>query len=239
MNQHFLEAATRPQRGRKTNVLRAEGSVPAVVYGVGTEPRSIAVDHNQFIKTYQAAGESSVVELKIDNKDPLHVLIQDFELDPIRNEVIHIDFRSIDMNKEIEAEVDLEFVGDAPAVKSLGGTLITSRESVKIRCLPSKLMRSIQVDLGKFQTFDDVIRVGDLPVPDGVTILEAPNLSIAVVAPPRSEEEMKALDAAVEEDVSAVEVAKEKKEVEAEVEETSTDVKDTKKEEHTSHAKAS
>ncbi|KKR04528.1 MAG: 50S ribosomal protein L25 [Candidatus Uhrbacteria bacterium GW2011_GWF2_39_13] len=212
MSKNILEAKIRSEKGRKTATLRAVGSVPAVVYGVNTKPQMITVDRNQFVKMYQTAGESSIVELKIDQGEVLHVLIQDYQIDPIRSEVSHIDFRSIDMNKEIETEVDLEFVGQAPAVKVLGGTLVTSRESVGIRCLPSHFVRSIAVDLSKLVTFDDVIRVSDLVVSEGIKIMEEPTLSLVVVTPPRSDAELEALNATVEENITSVETVEKKKE---------------------------
>jgi large subunit ribosomal protein L25 len=216
MTDHILEAKTRIERGRKTYTLRNAGAVPAVVYGSGTDPQNVTVDRNEFAKMYQEAGESSIVELKIDGKDPLHVLIQDYQLDPLRSEYTHIDFRSIDMSKEIDAEVELEFVGEAPAVKALGGTFIASMEKVSIRALPAKLVRAIQVDISKLATFDDAIHVSDLQAPEGIVITEDAEVTIASVEAPRSEEEMKELDSAVDMDVSAVEVAEKKKTEETE-----------------------
>ena len=218
MSEHILEAKTRTEKGRKNYLLRAAGAVPAVVYGSGTHPLNVSVDRNQFVKTYQEAGESSIVELKIDGATPLHVLIQDYQIDPLRTEFTHIDFRSIDMSKEIETEVELEFVGESAAVKALGGTFIPALESVEIRALPAKLVRSIKVDISVLATFEDSIRVLNIVAPEGVTILTDADVSVAAVEPPRSEEEMKALDEAVEMDVTAVEVAKEKKEEEGEEE---------------------
>ncbi len=213
---YTLNAHSRTEKGRKTQMLRAQGSVPAVVYGSETEPVSIAVDRNAFVKVYKDAGESMIVELKIDEKNPLHVLIQEMQTDPILGDVTHVDFRSVNMKEEIEADVDLEFVGEPMAVKGLGGTLVTSRDYVTVRCLPNKLIRSIQVDLTKLATFDDVIRVSDLSLPEGVTVLDDVEASIAIVEAPRSEEELAALDSAVEEDVAAVEVAGKKEEEEGE-----------------------
>lgn len=188
------------------------GEIPAVVYGSGTKPASLTINRNAFLKTYGQAGESTIVELSIDGKDSLHVLIQDTQVDPLINEVTHVDFRSIDMNKEIEADVELEVKGESPAVKALGGTLVLSRDYVTVRCLPAKLVRSIAVDISRLATFEDSIRVKDLIVPEGMIIVDQPTLSIAGVEPPRSEEEMAALDKAIEVDVSAVEVAGKKKE---------------------------
>lgn len=217
-----LEAKLRKETGRKTNALRVMGKVPAVVYGIGTEPQPITIDRVQFVKTYKDAGESSVVELSIDQKTALHVLIQDYQLDPLRDEVIHVDFRSIDMNKEIEAEVDLEFIGEAPAVKALGGTFVAARDSVTIKCLPKNLIRKLIVDTSVLKTFNDVVRVSDLVVADGVEILDELNVMIASVEAPRTEEEMAALEQAVDLDVNAVVVETKEKEEGEKAEETPT-----------------
>ncbi len=205
MSEYKLEATDRSIKGRDTAVLRAEGSVPAVVYGSGIEPKNITIDRNQFVKIYRRAGGSSLVELAIEGGSPIHVLIQDIQLHPIQDRVTHVDFRSIDMNKEIEATVNFEFVGEAAAVKSLGGTLMKSRDSVVIKCLPSKLIGSFEVDLSKLETFDDVIRLGDLDVPEGVELMDDANLMIVGVSAPRTEEEMEALEDDIEENVDAVE----------------------------------
>ncbi len=213
MNTLTLEAQARTQKGRKTNTLRAQGLVPAVVYGADTQPQSIVIDRNQFAKMYKAAGESSIIELVIDGKNALHVLIHDYQTEPLRDEVTHVDFQSVDMKKEIEAEIQLKFVGESPAVKALGGTLMTSVDEVKVKCLPAKLVRDIEVDISKLTTFEDVIRLSDLIIPEGVTIVDDLHLSVASVTAPRSEEELKALNEAVVEDVTAVAVEKKKEEV--------------------------
>lgn len=207
-----LAAQIRTAVGRKTNKIRAEGKVPAIVYGSGTEPIMLTVDRNQFVKSYKDAGESSIVELAVDGGSPLHVLIQDFQLDPLRDEVTHIDFRSVDMTKEIDAEVELEFVGESMAVKALGGTFVPSKDSVAVKCLPSKLVRKLTIDIGSLKTFDDVIRVEDIVVPEGMVIDEDPNTTLAAVQAPRSEAEMDELNQKVELDVTAVEVEKKAKE---------------------------
>ena len=210
-----LQATERTLEGRKTNQLRTEGKVPAVVYGVGTEAKPITVERNEFLQTYKKAGESMIVELKVNGADPLHVLIHDYQLDPVRDEVTHIDFRSIDMDKEIEAVVSLDFVGESPAVKALGGTLVKSRDTVTIKCLPSKLMRSLAVDLAKLETFDNVFKIEDFDLPEGVSIVEEGHLAIATVSKPRTAQEIAALDEEVEGDVGDVAAEGEEKEGEA------------------------
>jgi large subunit ribosomal protein L25 len=215
MSEHILEATTREETGRKTEVLRAQGLVPAVVYGDNIEPMKLTVDRNQFVKMYNAAGESSLVSLKVDGKDAIQVLIQDYQQDPLTDFVTHADFRAVDMNKPVEAVAKLEFVGESMAVKGLGGTLVKSLSHVTIKALPSKLVAALEVDLGQLAGFEDVIRAGTLATPEGVEVVSDPNATIASVAMPRTAKQMAALDEAPVEDVNSVEKEGEKKEEEA------------------------
>lgn len=176
------------------------------------QPKNICVDRQAFVKTYKQTGESSLVELKIDGSTALHVLIQDYQQDPVIDEVTHVDFRMVDMNKPIEAYVEFEFVGEAPAVKTLGGTFVQSYDGVQIKCLPSKLLRKLTVNLSGLVTFEDMIRVEDLVVPEGIEILEDGRITIASVVAPRTEAEMAELNEAVEENIAAVGVVTDKKE---------------------------
>jgi large subunit ribosomal protein L25 len=207
-----LAASPRVHAGRKTYHLRNEGFIPAVVYGAGIEPKNIQVDRALFTRLFKTAGESTLVELALEGGAPLHVLIQDVQLDPLRDEFTHADFRVVDMTKKTEAEVKLHFVGEAPAVKALGGTLVRTVEEVRVEALPKDLVSFIEVDLSKLVTFEDAIHLKDLSIPAGVEFLDDMEQTVAIVAAPRSEEELADLNKAVEMDVTAVEkVEKEKK----------------------------
>lgn len=212
-NHTSLSATLRELTGRKTNALRQDGNVPAVVYGFGTEPTNITIDRNAFVKVFTQAGSSTVVDLSVNDK--VHqVLIGEVQRNPLNDFVTHIDFRAVDPNRKVEAEITLKLVGESMAVKSLGGTLIQSLESLEVQSLPSALVSHIDVDVSKLATFDDIIRVSDLVIPAGIAVKADPETAVASVQPPRSEEEMAALDAAVEVDVSKVEVTTEKKDEE-------------------------
>lgn len=208
-----LQAKPRVLKGRKTYQLRNEGIIPAVVYGSGTDPVNVEVNHNEFAKVLKTAGESMLVELAVEGGKTMYVLIQDAQTDPLRDEYTHADFRAVDMSKPIEAEVKLVFVGESGAVKGLGGTLVHPLDEVRVRALPKDLVSHIDVDISALATFEDQILVKDLPVPAGVEILEDEDATVALVEEPRSEEELAELNKAVEMDVNAVEkVEKEKKE---------------------------
>lgn len=206
-----IEAKTREIRGRKTSILRADGLVPAVMYGFETEPKNIVLDRNAFVKVYAQSGESTVVDLEIDGKSH-PVLIAEIQRDPLTDFITHADFRRVDPKRKLEAKIPLKLVGMAPAVKELGGTLLQTLEEVEVMSLPDALVHEIEVDVTKLATFDDVIRVKDVIVPAGIEIKSDLEQAVASVQPPRSEEEMAALNAAVDADVSKVEVLTEKKE---------------------------
>jgi large subunit ribosomal protein L25 len=209
-----LTAKVREVTGRKTYALREDGQIPAVIYGAIATPKNISVDAKAFVKLYQSAGESTVIDLDVDGSVH-HVLIQDFQQDPLRDTVTHVDFRAIDMDKVLETEIKLRFLGESTAVKALGGTLVEAMGKVRVSCLPKYLVPFIDIDISKLATFEDSIRIKDLPAMEGVTILENPNQTIVLVQPPRTEEELAALDQAVEADVTKVEIAGKKPEEEA------------------------
>ena len=206
-----IQASPRTERGRKTDMLRAEGQVPAVLYGFDVQPTNIVVDRNAFVSVYSQAGESMVVDLEVDGK--VHpVLIAQIQRNPLNDFIVHADFRRVDPKRKIEAKIPLKLVGLAPAVKELGGTLIQSLEEVEVMSLPDALVHEITVDVSTLATFDNVVRVKDISIPEGIEVKTDAQQAVASVQPPRSEEELAALDAAVEADVSKVEVTSEKKE---------------------------
>ncbi len=211
MQSYSLVAQPRTIVGRKNLVLRAEGGVPAVAYGPAlAQPKNLAVDRASFVRVFKAAGESSVIELQVEGDKPLHVLIQDIQVDPIRGEVTHIDFRAIDMNKPVEANVKLVFAGQSTALKA-GGTLVQALTALKVRCLPANLPHELTVDMTKLATFEDKVLVQDIVLPAGVEVLEDAEATIALVEAPRTEEELAALNQAVDVDVTKVEVVKKEK----------------------------
>lgn len=206
MTHTTLHAESRTTIGRKNYTLRAEDKVPAVVYGFGIQPTNITVDRVAFDKAYRAAGASTVVDLDV--AGTVHpVLIAEVQRDPINDFAIHADFRRVDLTKKIEAKIPLKLVGTSSAVKDLGGTLVQSLEDIEVFCLPNALVHNIEVDISRLATFEDVIRVSDITIPQGIEVKTDAENAVASVQPPRSEAEMAALEGAVELDVSKVEVA--------------------------------
>jgi len=223
----FLSAKTRKETGKKVEALRKSNVIPAVLYGPNVKNISLAVDHQLFDTVYKRAGESSLVDLQVEDKKPIKVLIQAVQRDPLTDEIIHIDFHQIDMAKKITTEVSLNFLGEAKAVKELGGILVKSLSKIRIECLPQDLVHEIEVDISSLNTFDDIIRVEHLKVPEKITVKEKSDEVVISVQEPRAEEELKALEEKPEEKIGEVEKVeeKEKEEKEGEVEEKETEEK--------------
>ena|SRR3989339_1576239 len=217
----------------EAEALRLKNMVPGVLYGPGTKPISIVADYNSFAKLYNTAGESSLIDLTIDGeKNTIKTLVQDIQYDPVKRTMIHFDLRRIDMNKEMEVVVELHFINEAPAVKELGGTLVKTVEGLKVRCLPKDLISEINIDMSVLKTFDDIIRLKDLVVPAGLKFMENPEMAIAKVQAPLTEEQIKAMEEEGKKGVEVIEQVEKKVKEEEVAEEGAEGAKpDAKKEE--------
>lgn len=187
--------------------IRAKGEIPAIVYGPEIEPVAVSVDYRSFEKLYTEAGESSLIDCVVEGvKDPITVLIQDLQHDPVKGKIIHVDFRQIKMGEEMSATIVLGFVGEAPAVKELGGTLNKATGQLNVKCLPRDLVGHIDVDLSTLKTFDDIIRIKDLTLPQGIAVLDDLETAVAKVIAPLTEEQFKAMEEEGEKGIEGVEV---------------------------------
>lgn len=191
----------------KNDVLRSEGSIPAVFYGFKKDATSLTVNKIDFTKVFKVAGETTTIKLDTPSGS-FDALIHEVQYDPKTNQPIHIDFLSVDMTKEIEVDVPFEFVGEAPAVKS-GGILVKVMHEVKVSALPSNIPHAITVDVSSLETTESVIHLKDLAMPSGVTVLEDIENVVASIAVAKEEVESAPVD------LSTIEVeAKGKKEEE-------------------------
>lgn len=194
METTVLIANTRNVFGKKLVEVRNAGQLPAVVYGNNKDNQSITLDAKEFGGVFTRAGYSAILELKVDDQKSENVLIHRVDIDPITNNIRHADFYRINMNKTIRTEVPIHFTGESSAVFQDEGSLLKNIEEIEIETLPINLPSHLEVDISVLDDFLKVINVSDLKVPEGVTILTDVEELICKVEPPRSEEEMAALD---------------------------------------------
>ncbi len=211
-----LQATPRTVTGKKVSELRKNGEIPAVMYGKGLDAKPLTISYSVFERAYRQAGESSLLDLVIDNEAPVKVLVQEVQHDALTQRITHADFYQVRMTEKLTANIPLNFIGEAKAVKEMGGTLVRNISEIEVRCLPDALVHEIDVDISSLSSFEALIRVSDLNLPAGMEVLIDATRIIANVASPISEEELKALDEKPVEDVSNVAVEeKGKKEKEA------------------------
>lgn len=202
--------------GKKLKKSRAEGKIPAVLYGKGKENTPLFVDLREFKKIWKKAEESTIIKLKNTSKSGVSedVFIYDISVDPLKNEPLHVDFYVPEAGKPITAEVQAVFEGVAPAVKELGGVLVKVIHRFEIEALPKDFPREIKIDLSKLANIGDKMAVKDIVVPPGVKIL-AKNDAVIVLVKEREEEKAPEKEMNIED----IEVAKRgKKEEETEIE---------------------
>ncbi|HEY2124745.1 MAG TPA: 50S ribosomal protein L25, partial [Chthoniobacterales bacterium] len=184
-----LKAEHRTAVGRSAaRKLKAQGAIPAVVYGGKVKPQPLQVsarDLNAILS--HASGENILVELEITGGNRL-ALVQEIQHSPLGGNVLHIDFHAISMDEKIHADVPLEPTGIANGVKNFGGLLEQSLRSLAIECLPRDLPDKITVDISALN-IGDAIHVRDIQLPEGVTAKTHLELTAFSVVAPAVEEE--------------------------------------------------
>lgn len=181
--------------------LRAAGKVPAVLYGTSVEPKSLAVDSYEFEKiAKKAKGSTMLIDLDVTGEKSM-ALVRDYQADPFRREIKHIDFQAVGMNDKIEIEVPVQLTGNPAGVKE-GGILEQLRRTLNVRCMVSAIPSHIDVDVTALNIGDN-IHADELKLPDGVEFPVAANFTVAAVVPPTKEEEVKPVVAEGEEGAEA------------------------------------
>lgn len=161
--------------------LRKEGLIPSVVYGLDVSPSIISVEPKTIGKIlHSEKGLNAVVNLRLDNSDQSrHVMIKDLDRHPVTGRLTHVDFIRIDMDKEVDASIEIEISGLPKGVKE-GGVLTIVRHDVEVRCLPKYLPGILKVNVAGLG-MDEAIRIGDLPALEGVAYKLDPKRVVAVV----------------------------------------------------------
>lgn len=180
MKAHTLQGKKRDLTGRKVKQLRREGVVPATVYGKKLTSTSVAVTTADFQKVYDAAGETGLVELHIG--DSVHpVLIHNVQIDPVNESVLHVEFYQVDLKEKVKTKVPLVVVGESPAVSERRGVVLTLLTEVEVEALPTDLPEKIEVDVAKLTDVDQEVKVSELKIPTGVTVITDSGLGVVKI----------------------------------------------------------
>lgn len=184
-----LNVQVRNENNGKAGKVRAAGFIPAIIYGFNKASRNLKVKKHDFKKAFAVAGEFNLLDLSIGEAAPIKVIIKDVQRDGLSGAVIHVDFYQVDMAKKITTDMPLNFIGEAKAIKELGGTLVKNMAAVQVECLPGDLVSHIDVDISVLASFDQFIRLNDLALPKGITLVQETNEAVIGVVETKVEAE--------------------------------------------------
>jgi len=168
-----IAAQSRSTIGSGIKALRRSGKVPGIVYGHNIASSSIQLDTRDLGNVLRKIGRNSLISLDVDGAQRM-VLTREVQRDPVTRALLHIDFYEVSMTEKITASVRIVVTNEAASadLKSGAGVLLQERSAVEISCLPADLFDTITIDVTKFK-IGDVVRVKDLQIPSGITVLEA------------------------------------------------------------------
>jgi large subunit ribosomal protein L25 len=168
--------------------VRAMGRIPAVVYGAAQPAVAIEVDPKQILKILHSdTGHNSIFDLEIDGSTAkTKAMVVDWQYEPIKGSLLHIDLKRIALDKAIIVEVPIQIVGIANGVKNEGGILDQVLRELEIECLPGDIPSHIDADVTNL-SFGDVLRVADLPHSDKLKFLTDENATVAHVTAVKEE----------------------------------------------------
>ncbi len=187
--EYTLEAVARQERGKEKNrKLRAQGKMPAILYGGDEDPEALAVDEKEFEHLlHEIRGESVLVNLEIDGKgDGIRMLIKEVQRHPVTDRMLHADFYRISETKKLRVEVPVHSEGTPIGVKE-GGILETLTRSIEIKALPGKIPQHFSIDISELEV-NSSVHISDLSIDPDIEVLTPQDTALFTVVPPKIEE---------------------------------------------------
>lgn len=213
-----LKATPREILGKKVKSLRRKGVTPAHLFGHNIASVALQCDTGPLERLIAQAGTTRPVSLRVEgDNQPRSVLLREIQRDALSGTLLHVDLYQMTMTEKLNIDIPIVLVGEAPAMKAKGRTLLHPLARLSIRCLPDKIPPQIEVDLSSLTELDQSIHVKDLKLDPDITVETEPEQLVAKVVEAAKEEvvapkaeEVVAAEAAPEA-APAPEAAKEKK----------------------------
>nr|MDH3152685.1 50S ribosomal protein L25/general stress protein Ctc [Bacillus licheniformis] len=169
--------------------IRQSGYVPGVIYGRNLENKSVALDSIELLKILRAEGKNTIINLDI-NGDQHSVMVTEPQTDPLKDSIVHADFKVVDMEAEMEATVPVNLTGEAEGIKQ-GGVLQRPLYELSVTAKPKNIPQTIEVDISSLEV-NDVLTVGDIPTKGDYSYNHEPDEVVASILPPQKQEETEA-----------------------------------------------
>lgn|SRR5699024_110822 len=183
-----LKAKERTDFRRSANkAVRNEGFVPSVVYGKDKEAKAISVNEIELVKTVRDEGRNAIISLDVENGETVDVMLHDYQMDSLRNELIHADFYVVDMSEEMEAAVPLVITGEAKGAKA-GGVLQQPYFELTVLAKPRDIPEEITADVTELE-IGDSLTVAELPKSPEFSYVDDEETAVVTVTAPEVEKE--------------------------------------------------
>jgi len=195
-----LKASVRDLLGKRSRRLYGQGKLAAVVYGHNAKPTPLVLDRLEFQKVFVKSGRTHLVDLVIGGDKAEKVLVREIQTHPRRLGPIHVDFYQVNLEEKITVEVPVHLVGESAAVKRGDADILQPIHSLRVECLPSDIPEAFEVDLTPLEEIESELRIADIKVPKGVTVLIDPDELVVKIIKKREmkvEEEVPAAEALV------------------------------------------
>jgi len=195
-----LKASPRQPLGKRSRRLIREGKLPAILYGHNTVPVPVTLDRLEFQKVFVKSGRTHLVDLVLDGGRTEKVLVREIQTHPRQLGPIHVDFYQVNLQEKIEVEVPVRLTGESAPVKRGDADILQPLHAIRVECLPSDIPASFEVDITPLEEIEMELRVADLTVPKGVSLLvDAEELVVKIVHKRelKVEEEIPAAEAVV------------------------------------------
>lgn len=181
--------------------LRARGIVPGVLYGSGKNAHPFSVEERELRRVLTGGhGLHAILDVVFEGqKTAHHAVLKEYQLDPVRPRLLHIDLHEVRLDQPIHAQVAVELVGESPGVKEGGVLTLVSRE-MNVEALPMEVPDRLELDISAM-AIGDSVRVSDITAPEGVELLDDPETVVAIVTPPTKVEEPEPEEEELEEGV--------------------------------------
>ena len=177
-----LKATLRDDKGSpESRRLRSEGLLPAVVYGQGMESTSVYIDAREFRNALKTeAGSNIILNIELGEKDKVTALARQIQRHPYKDEFVHVDLIKVDLTQNVEAEVQINYLGIPIGVKEEGGLVQTINNTLRISALPTNIPTSLDIDIAHLNVGENVI-ASDIELPEGVTLATEEDDSVMVI----------------------------------------------------------
>lgn len=199
-----LMAELRTETGKgPARRLRQAGRIPGTIYGADKANQSISVDERRLSHVAQQAGLHTLIDLQVSGADKgadaHRVLIKELVRDPVRDDVVHVDFHAVALDQEMQTVVAVVVEGEE--ARTDDGIVAVILRELDITCLPTAIPESLSVDVSEL-AIGDVVTVADVVAPEGVQIINDPEEAVVTITPPQVEEAAEETDAEAAEEAA-------------------------------------